>query len=1609
MNRRQKNTGKKQVFLLMLMALIMGILLFFPVIAKASTPAGTQIQNVAPVDFVFNIENRTSSSNQTTVTVNSVMNITINPPHTEYLQAGKSINLSHTITNNSNSADTIDLEAASTLGLTIELFASDGVTPLTDTDSDGKVDTGILAIGGSIDIVEKLSAPENLSDGQIDETTLTAASSVDPAVKSSVTDKLTILAAKFWDPLEKTVDPPGQLTQGSIITYTNTFGNAGSIPATNVAITDPLDPNLIYIDGSASGPGGISGNVITYNPVARTITWAIPSVPAGYAGAISFKARINPDMPSDTNIGNTITITSDQIPAGESSNTATLTVVESPLRITKTANHEVAEIGDYIVYTVGVKNVSEKMTAHDVTVIDNLPQGFRYLKKSAALDGNEFHDPEKGTVLRWNIGSITPGNSKTLTYRTIISIDAPLGNGINSAVVSGKSPGGNNLNAGTANAKVKIKEGVLNSKAIILGRVFVDLNRDKMPDEDEPGIKGVRLYLEDGAYVITDGDGKFSIYGVRAGEHALKIDKTTIPAGYETVALDSSFAGDGNSRFISVPFGGPARGDFALAPIDKEAAATIEKETPAQKKKQYTFGSELNPASIPLEQQIQTMPAAPEILEPENGKTLTKAWSDIVIRIPEGSDYSLMVNGVSIPQKNIGKTIHETERKILIYQYVGINLEAGRNEITLGTETPDGHKETNKIEVLVPGSPEKIVINPDKAEIPADGKTVLPFTVKLLDRWNMPSLEEHIITVITEKGVILDDDLDPSEPGHQIKAQNGIAKFRLKSTEKTGLDKIKVLPGSMLEGGADIYFTPEMRDWIIVGVGSYTAGDRDIKGHVENITETDDFEEGIYHEGRLAFFAKGKILGKYLLTAAYDSKKEKNEDELFQKVEPDRYYPVYGDSSEIGYEAESQGQLYVKIESGRSSIMYGDYHTDLTNNEFTKYTRTFNGVKADIETKHVTVKAFGASTSQTITRDEIRGNGTSGFYFLSKSPVIENSETVRLEVRDRYHPERIISTIDKARNTDYTINYIGGTILFNKPVSSVDDNLNPVFIIVTYESDDPGDKHYIYGGRAGFRTESGSELGVTGIVAENDLKDTTLYGVDAAVKITDKTLLKAEAAQSDTFEKKKDEAWKAEVTTEMSDKLNVKVYYRNVGEEFHNPSMSGSEAGTGKYGAEAGYKAAEKTIISAESFVQDNEIEQAKLQKSSIGIKHSLTRFSVESGYAHLREERSEAGGEDIKTSQIAFAGVSGSITDRLSASLRRDQVISSDEIEDYQTKTALKFDYKFTTNTAAHLTQEFQEGEETRRDTTTFGIDSRVTENTTLTSKYLIENTVSGYRAQASIGMNNKWEIMKGLTLNTTAERIQEVKGEGGDNTALALSAEYLPRKDFKTTGRYELRFADDETTNLYTLGIASRINRSVSLLSKMSLWNKKRDAGTDVIFDGLGGIAYRPPGKNSIYLLSTLRYKHDSMGTSVTRDKTKKIVSSTELSYKVNPQWTLLGKYAGKYSWEDVGDKKFKSYTDLILAGLLYDITDKWYTGVSVKLMSQYQTKMRSTGAIIKTGYRPAKNFNVEAGYNSSEMDDRDLSGASYRARGPFFNMNFKFDEDTFKPLDRLEHVFE
>ena len=46
---------------------------------------------------------------------------------------------------------------------------------------------------------------------------------------------------------------------------------------------------------------------------------------------------------------------------------------------------------------------------------------------------------------------------------------------------------------------------------------------------------------------------------------------------------------------------------------------------------------------------------------------------------------------------------------------------------------------------------------------------------------------------------------------------------------------------------------------------------------------------------------------------------------LLRRIDPDRYYPVYGDDSTTVQDAPTSGKFYVRLEKGDSSVLWGDF------------------------------------------------------------------------------------------------------------------------------------------------------------------------------------------------------------------------------------------------------------------------------------------------------------------------------------------------------------------------------------------------------------------------------------------------------------------------------------------------------------------------------------------------------------------------------------------------------------------------------------------------------------------------------------------------------------
>ncbi|MEC7120092.1 MAG: SdrD B-like domain-containing protein, partial [Pseudomonadota bacterium] len=245
------------------------------------------------------------------------------------------------------------------------------------------------------------------------------------------------------------------------------------------------------------------------------------------------------------------------------------------LFVQKTVHEQNLEIGDFADYTVKITNRGQA-EASNVKMLDTLPIGFTYVPNTTRVtySGTGFNndvvrvaDPEgnKGRYLTLGLNNLPPQAEAQVTYRVHIGPNAVTGDGINRVRASGSATSINTpITSNEAQVKVKVSSGVFMDEALIIGKVYADCNRNGMQDSGERGVPGVRLYLEDGSFVVTDSEGKYSFYGVSAKTHVLKLDRTSLPADVELIEQSNRDAGVPGSRFVDLKRGELHRADFAM-------------------------------------------------------------------------------------------------------------------------------------------------------------------------------------------------------------------------------------------------------------------------------------------------------------------------------------------------------------------------------------------------------------------------------------------------------------------------------------------------------------------------------------------------------------------------------------------------------------------------------------------------------------------------------------------------------------------------------------------------------------------------------------------------------------------------------------------------------------------------------------------------------------------------------------------------------------------------------------------------------------------------------------------------------------------------------------
>jgi len=279
------------------------------------------------------------------------------------------------------------------------------------------------------------------------------------------------------------------------------------------------------------------------------------------------------------------------------------------------------------------------------------------------------------------------------------------------------------------------------------------------------------------------------------------------------------------------------------------------------------------------------------------------------------------------------------------------------------------------------------------------------------------------------------------KPMYEVKS-DGLAMIELEPTTQTGEAVLNFRFSDTRTQEVRTWLEPGQRDWILVGFGEGTLGQKTLSGNIQELKAA-EADKQLFDKNGLAFYAKGSIRGDYLLTLAYDTTKQTGDQILKQAVDPTQYYTLYADATQARFDAASSSRLYVKLERKQFYAMFGDYDTGLTVTELSRYSRTLNGVKSEYKGETLGYNAFATMTAQAYIKDEIPGNGTSGVYKLSRRNLMINSDKIRIETRDRFQSQIIVNTQNMTRYLDYDIDYANGTLTFREPITSRDGNFNP--------------------------------------------------------------------------------------------------------------------------------------------------------------------------------------------------------------------------------------------------------------------------------------------------------------------------------------------------------------------------------------------------------------------------------------------------------------------------------------------------------------------------------------------------------------------------------------
>jgi len=792
-----------------------------------------------------------------------------------------------------------------------------------------------------------------------------------------------------------------------------------------------------------------------------------------------------------------------------------------------------AKAGDVVPAFVSFENRSDKTFSNVQLRIKN-PTGINVNLSDVRLNSRNASAREGSVIVP--IGPVAAGASFNITLPFIITAGVQPGHVYDIDFILSDAATGMSFRV---RERLLIEEDTVFGQSTVIGKVFHDQNRDGKQQDGENGMSFVNIYSEEGVMVTTDENGMYHIPNMKPGRHVLKIDAHTLPENTEFITEEAYL-------FKSTP-GVMNKVNFAVAPSGKAdwegGDPSMPKEFSGDLNVQITQGLDTTPPQLDVTMEPDVLKLGAGLLERQpiftldmNYPHLVKKWW-LEIRDEMGrkvwSGYGIGKPPADVMWEGLADSGVLIQPGVYAYQFK-VEDDKGRQDWSLlkffrvfskvgkvsrGEDAEGAPKE----EMVYQSSPKadknyREEISPiGNFNIFKDGKRSIPLVAK-------PTVHVRGQTKPGFKAYVNDASLE-------VDPETG--RFHKEFYVKPGENEFVINVVSP-EGESTLYTQKvKVKDsmFFLVGLGEQELGKNFATGNINTAGADDQYKDGFYQDGRLAYFLKGKLKGKFLIKSKFDT--GDNRSALFTNLDPDQYYPIYGDKSKISYEGQNtDSRFYMLVEMDRSYARWGSFQTQFDDTELASYNRTLSGLQVQHESLQTTpygdpkrgFKVFWSESQNKAAHVELESTGGT-LYYLRDGNIVEGSEQLHVETRDKLQ-DIAISRYDLKEGVDYEIDYESGRVMLTKPLSSLaasSTNFSTdladgerIFLTADYEYVEGFDP-FTTGNRGGRGyVHFGQHIRVGGTLVEEkrDAADYDMRGVDMTMKFGRNTKIVSEYAET---------------------------------------------------------------------------------------------------------------------------------------------------------------------------------------------------------------------------------------------------------------------------------------------------------------------------------------------------------------------------------------------------------------------------------------------------------------------------------------------------------------